>query len=84
MATIKKDPYKALENLSELDFGCHQIADSLREILTIKKERLINVIQVALLMPEEMKDKLDWVARAWLNARKTDKKKTKLEEFDQI
>jgi hypothetical protein len=34
-------------------------------------------------MPEEMKDKLDWVARAWLNARKTDKKKVKLEEFDQ-
>lgn len=81
MATIKKDPWKVLENLSELDFGCHKIGDALREILTTRKERLINIVQVALLMPEEMKDKLDWVAKAWLNARKTDKKKIKLEEF---
>jgi hypothetical protein len=83
MATVRKDPYKVLENLSELCYSDHKIGDSLREILSVKKERLISVIQVALLMPEEMKDKLDWIARAWLNARKTDKKKVKLEEFDQ-
>lgn len=80
-AAIKKDPYKVLDNLVEFCFGCHKIGDSLREILYLKKERLITVIQVGLLMPTEMKEKLDWVAKAWLVARKTDKKKVKLEEF---
>jgi hypothetical protein len=83
IATLKKDPIKVLDNLSELCYSDHKIGDALREILSVKKERLISVIQVALLMPEEMKDKLDWIARAWINARKTDKKKVKLEEFDQ-
>jgi hypothetical protein len=80
-AAIKKDPYKVLDNLVEFCFGCHKIGDSLREILYLKKERLITVIQVGLLMPTEMKEKLDWVAKAWLVARKTDKKKVRLEEF---
>lgn len=61
--------------------NCHKIADALRELLTLKKERLISIIYVGLLMPDEMKEKLDWVAKAWINVRRKDRKRNKLEDF---
>ena len=79
-ATLKKDPFKVLENLSELCFPCHRCADALREILSLNQDKLWMVVRTALLMPEEMKVKLDWVCKAYLNARKTDRKK-KLDDY---
>lgn len=82
-ATIKKDPLKVLENAVELDYGCHSIADALRELLRLKKENLWKIVRVAKLMPESMKAKLDWVARSYLAMRKTDKVKT-LNDFSNV
>lgn len=79
--TVKKDPFKVLENLSEVCYTCHKVADALRNLLFLKKEKLWMVVKAALLMPDELKRKLDWLTRAWLNARKTDKKRTKLNHY---
>jgi len=78
--TVKKDPLKALENLSELCHTCHRLGDSLRELLFLTEEKLWMVVKTALLMPEEMKVKLDKVARSWLHARRGDKK-VRLEQY---
>ena len=78
--TVKKNPQLVLENLNELCWSCHKIGDCLRETLKLKLDKLWMVVKVALLMPEEMKEKLDWVARAWLEKRKNDKVK-KLNDY---
>lgn len=78
--TIKKDPLLVLENLSELCYSCHRNGDSLRVLLTPTKERLTSVVAVALLMPPDMKGKMDYFARSWIAARKRDKK-TKISEY---
>jgi hypothetical protein len=85
--TIKKNPLLALENLSELCYSCHQIADALRQLMDIRDERLKQIVLVALLMPNKrdkkrksMKDRLDWFARAWQSARKKDKK-TRIDQY---
>jgi hypothetical protein len=79
--TVRKDPYKALENLSELCFKDHNLMVSLKKLFgKIRKKNLGRLVKVGLLMPRDMKDKVDWFARAWLNARKTDKKE-RLEDY---
>ena len=77
--TVKKNPLFALDNASELCYSCHQLADALRTLFTIRDERLGHLVMVGLLMPnmrkktrKSMKDKMDWFARAWLSARKKD------------
>lgn len=81
--TLKKDPYKVLENLSELCFTCHTYADSLRTlVLRTKEEKLWMIIHTGLLMPLDMKKKMDRVARMWLKARENDVKVELTEFFD--
>jgi len=77
--TIRKNPLKALENNSELCYMDHRIGDAFRELLRWKKNMLWHVIVTADLMPEEVKEKLDWICRAWLEKRKDEK--TKLNHF---
>jgi len=60
--------------------NCHQLGDSLRVLLRPSKERLTSVIAVGLLMPPDMKEKMDYIARSWIAARKRDKK-TKISEY---
>ena len=79
--TIKKDPLLALDNLSELCFICHTDADGFRQLLEKeRKGREWMLLRTALLMPSDMKERLDKFCKAYLNARKNDKK-TKLEEY---
>lgn len=81
-STVRKDPTLALENLSELCYRCHKVADSLRTLFTsFRKKDIWMLVKVALLMPDGeegryMKEKLDMFAKAWLVAREEDKKKT--------
>ena len=79
--TIRKDPQKALDNLSELCFTCHNVQVNYKRTYgVIHKKNLWRMVKVGLLMPRDMKEKVDWVAKAWLNARRTDKKE-KLEDY---
>lgn len=88
--TIKKNPLLVLENLSELCYTCHKLADALRELVgRLKKDKMWMVIKVAGLMPDKkqgervgksMKEKLEWLCKAWLEKRKKSKKGT-LNEF---
>ena len=78
--TVKKDPFLVLDNCSELCWGCHKNADALRTALTMKKENLWMLVKTALLMPQPLKEKLDYFCRQYLEARKGDKK-AKLEEY---
>ena len=86
-ATVKKDPLLALENLSELCYSCHRLGDAFRDLLFLKDDKLMIVIATGLLMPDNkdgrgksMKDKMDYVARAWISARKTDRK-TRMDQY---
>jgi len=80
--TVSRNPLLVLDNCSEFCFGCHGVADALRTICTLTEKRLWIVVRVALLMPEKMKEKLDWIARAWLKARERDKtRKGKITAF---
>jgi hypothetical protein len=44
--TVKKNPVLVLENTSEVCFGCHQVADSIRALLYAKPERVANVAEL--------------------------------------
>jgi hypothetical protein len=82
--TLAKEPWKALENLNELCATDHKLRLALKSLLNPREEELWTVTQVGLLMPEEMKRKMDRVARSWLIARKTDKsKRTDMRSFIQ-
>jgi len=78
--SLRKNPLLVLENLSEFCYSCHMIGDALRILLRPSKERLTSVIAVGLLMPPDMKEKMDYIARSWIAARKRDKK-TKISEY---
>lgn len=78
---VKKDPFKVLKNLNELCFTCHKFGDALRTLFerTLQKN-LWMIVKAAILMPDDMKKKMDWVCRSYLEARKSDKK-TMIEEY---
>ena len=69
--TVKKNPILALENVSELCFRCHQIADALRTLTFLKDENLWQVTKVAMCMPAWMQQKFAIVARQYLASKKT-------------
>lgn len=69
--TVKKNPLLALENTVELCFACHQIADGLRAMLRLSPQRIVNV---AMLMPRDMKRKMDAFVERWLELRKYEQK----------
>jgi len=68
--TVKKNPLLALENTLELCFGCHPVADGLRDILLSNPRgglRSINrIIQVVKLLPEEQQDHFTKLCKVWL------------------
>ena len=79
--TVMKDPFKVLENLSELCFSCHNDADSFRQLFEKdRKGKEWMMVRTALLMPPRMKERLDKFCRAYVHARRKDVK-TKLEEY---
>lgn len=43
--TVKKNPALALENTSELCYGCHPIADAIRALLYANPTRVANVVR---------------------------------------
>jgi len=45
-ATVAKNPLLALENTSELCYGCHQIADAIRLLLYSRPERVAKVARL--------------------------------------
>lgn len=80
--TLKKDPWLVLDNLSELCYTCHEFADALRVLFEKNlKGKEWMIVKTALLMPEDMKRRLDKFCRGYLTAREVDKKKVKLEEW---
>ena len=80
-STVKKDPFKVLENLSELCYTCHKHADGIRAMLEkTTKKNLWRIVRLMMLMTPELKEKEDWVSKAYLEARKNDTK-VKLEEY---
>jgi len=43
--TVRKNPALALENTSELCYGCHQVADAIRALLYANPSRVANVMR---------------------------------------
>lgn len=44
-STVKKNPALALENTSELCYGCHQVADAIRALLYANPQRVARVVR---------------------------------------
>lgn len=65
--TVRKDPWKALENTSEYCFYCHQIADGIRALLDVKPERAVLVLET---LPQEKKEKMFVVIESMLELHK--------------
>lgn len=72
--TVLKNPALALENTLELCFGCHPIADGLRDLLLSNPRgalRSINrIVQVAELLPPEQQKHFTKLCRIWLKRNK--------------
>lgn len=68
-ATVKKNPKLALENTSELCYPCHLIGNCLMTLFRRKLENMHMILDVAELMPEDMKQKMDALSRGWLKRR---------------
>ena len=72
--TVLKNPALALENSLELCFGCHPIADGLRDLLLSNPRgalRSINrIIQVVRLLPPDQQAHFTKLCRAWLREKK--------------
>jgi len=72
--TVLKNPVLALENSLELCFGCHPIADGLRDLLLSNPRgglRSINrIIQVIKLLPKNQQDHFTKLTRQWLKVKK--------------
>jgi len=77
---VREKPQLAMHNTAELCYACHRIGDALRVLLWNKIENIDKVVDVAQLMPEDMKLKLDKFAELWLYSRK-DKVKQKLTDY---
>jgi len=77
---VREKPELALHHTKELCYSCHKIGDALRELLHNKEENISKVVDVAILMPEDMKLKMDKLAELWL-ARRQDKVKQKMSDY---
>jgi len=44
--TVRENPLLALENTSELCYGCHEVADAIRALLYAKPERVVKVARL--------------------------------------
>lgn len=81
--TLKKNPFLVLENLSELCYSCHQLADALARLFD-KEYDLGLLVKLALLMPRDsdndMQRRLERFCKAYL-AEKKKKPKVYLNEF---
>jgi hypothetical protein len=68
--TVLKNPILALENTLELCFGCHPIADGLRDILLANPRgglrKIDKIIQVINLLPPEQQLHFTHLCRTWL------------------
>ena len=68
--TVKKNPLLALDNTVEVCFGCHRIADWLRNsVITTRPENFYRVIDVAKSMPLWMQDRFTKLCKLWLKER---------------
>ena len=72
--TVLKNPILALENTLELCFGCHPVADGLRDILLSNPRgglrKIERIMQIIKLLPPEQQQYFTDLARAWLKERK--------------
>lgn len=72
--TVLKNPILALENTLELCFGCHPVADGLRDILLSNPRgglrKIEKIIRVIKFLPEEQQLHFTHLAREWLKERK--------------
>ena len=68
-ATVKKNPKLALENTCELCYACHLLGNSLMTLFRRKEDSMEIIVNIAELMPEDMRQKMDMVARMWLARR---------------
>jgi len=76
--TIKKKPLLVLKNVNEFCFSCHNIADALRSLF--EKNRGTKdwyLVKTALLMPEDMKERLDKFCNSYMIARKPELERKK-------
>jgi len=65
--TVKKNPLLALENTIELCYGCHKIADWLRNAVTATRpENFYKIIKAGKQMPEWMRKRFTQICRLWL------------------
>jgi len=65
--TVKKNPLLALENSIEVCFGCHKIADWLRDATTgTRPENVHRIINTAKEMPEWMRMRFTKICKLWL------------------
>lgn len=72
--TVLKNPILALENTLELCFGCHPIADGLRDILLSNPRgglrKIERIMQIIKLLPPEQQQHFTDLARTWLKERR--------------
>lgn len=68
---VIREPQLALEFTAELDFFCHRIGNALMNLLSVKGNNIKSIINVAKLMPEDMKEKMDKLAIEWQEYRRT-------------
>jgi len=66
--TVKKNPYKALENTLELCFPCHECADSLRTLTVMSPERVTEIFR---LLPPEQKARITRICKLILSDSET-------------
>lgn len=75
LSQVLKNAFLALENAIEVCFGCHQIADGFRGILTVgSSDKLRNehsMLSVAKLLPPEQQDRLGQFCRLFLEWRES-------------
>lgn len=68
--TVMSNPVLALEFSIELCFGCHPIADGLRDILLSNPRgglrKIEKIVQVIKLLPVEQQSHFTYLAKAWL------------------
>ena len=73
---VKLHPEAALKNTGELDFACHRIGNALMNLMQLRKENMGAIVNVARLMPEDLKLKLDEFCSQWFAYRRSEKKRS--------
>lgn len=78
--TLRKKPALVLKNTSEFCWSCHQLANCFMNMFRLRKESLHFIVDVGLLMPEDMREKMDIVSEMWIEARRG-KNRKKINDF---